>query len=189
MPPSVSVLLGAAVRAVGGTERPGQVQMAEAVDAAMRGGTHLLVQAGTGTGKSLAYLVPAVLHAQRDGAVVDPEAPARVVVATATIALQGQVIHRDLPRLADALAPLLARRPTFAMLKGRGNYLCLNKLGGGMPAEDSDASGALFTPARSTQPTSQLAKDVLRVREWAEQTDTGDRDDLVPGCPTGPGRR
>ena len=185
MAPTVQALLTAAVRAVGGSERPGQVQMAEAVDAAVRGRTHLLVQAGTGTGKSLAYLVPAVLHAQRDRAGGSPEPPARVVVATATIALQGQVIHRDLPRLADALAPLLARRPTFAMLKGRRNYVCLNKIEGGMPADDSDSSDTLFPPAPADRPEHsgrrQLSKEVARVREWAEQTGTGDRDELAPG--------
>jgi ATP-dependent DNA helicase DinG len=159
--------------------------MAKAVDAAVRGGTHLLVQAGTGTGKSLAYLVPAVLHAQRDRVGDGPETPTRVVVATATIALQGQVIHRDLPRLAEALAPLLARRPTFAMLKGRRNYVCLNKIEGGMPADDSDSSDALFPPEPSDRSESsgrsQLGRDVVRVREWAEKTRTGDRDELVPG--------
>ena len=94
-----------AVAGVGGSERPGQVQMAEAVAAAMREGEHLLVQAGTGTGKSLAYLVPALLHR---GVGTDR----RVVVATATIALQNQLVDRDLPRLDDAVEPLLGRRPT-----------------------------------------------------------------------------
>jgi len=182
MPPSVRALLDAGVRAVGGSERAGQVQMAEAVDAAVRGGNHLLVQAGTGTGKSLAYLVPALLHAQRSrsrGGDGQEEAPdrGRVVVATATIALQGQIIHRDLPRLATALTPLLPRRPTFAMLKGRRNYVCLNKLQGGLPDEDAAGTGTLFTP----EPSSQLGKDVVRLRQWAERTRTGDRDDLTPG--------
>ncbi|RJK96560.1 ATP-dependent DNA helicase [Vallicoccus soli] len=136
--------------------------MAEAVHGAMSSGEHLLVQAGTGTGKSLAYLVPALLHGDT------------VVVATATIALQGQIVDRDLPRLVDAVAPVLGRRPTFAMLKGRRNYVCRNKVAGGMPVDDEDA---LFAPAPSTP----LGRDVLRVREWAEQTRTGDRDELVPG--------
>src|SRR3990170_1107473 len=76
--PSLGALLAAAVTAVGGSERAGQVEMAEAVSAAMAAGQHLLVQAGTGTGKSLAYLIPALHHGQR------------VVVATATLALQSQ---------------------------------------------------------------------------------------------------
>jgi ATP-dependent DNA helicase DinG len=160
--PTVSQLLQAAVDGLGGAERPGQVAMAEAVATSMRTGTHLLVQAGTGTGKSLAYLVPALLHGDR------------VVVATATIALQGQIVDRDLPQLLDAVSPLLGRRPRFAMLKGRRNYVCRHKLAGGMPIEDADA---LIAPA----PTTPLGRDVLRLRSWAAQTDSGDRDELVPG--------
>src|SRR4051794_39295906 len=135
--------------------------MAEAVHAAMRRKEHLLVQAGTGTGKSLAYLVPALLHARP------------VVVATATLALQSQLIRRDLPRLADAAEPLLGRRPTFAILKGRGNYVCLNRLDGGGP----DEGDVLFDDAA----TSPMGREVVRARAWAEETETGDRDDLVPG--------
>ena len=74
------------------------------------------MQAGTGTGKSLAYLAPALTV---DGP---------VVVSTATLALQSQLVEHDLPRLADAVAPLLGRRPTFAVLKGRHHYLCLARL-------------------------------------------------------------
>jgi ATP-dependent DNA helicase DinG len=95
-------LLQAAVGAVGGVPRPGQQAMAAAVARAAATGEHLLVQAGTGTGKSLAYLVPALAHAVRH------DAP--VVVSTATLALQAQVVDRDLPRVADALTPLLGRR-------------------------------------------------------------------------------
>ncbi len=167
---SVRDLLAAAVAALGGVERPGQVQMAEAVEAAMRERRHLLVQAGTGTGKSLAYLVPALLHDDR------------VVVATATIALQQQVVDRDLPALVDAVEPLLGRRPTYAILKGRANYLCRNKVLGGMPDDDQDG---LFDPSPSTQ----LGRDVVRLREWTDETRTGDRDELDPGSPTAPGAR
>src|SRR5882757_5905488 len=101
--PSVRELLEAAVGDLGGVDRPGQLRMAEAVAEAMRTGEHLLVQAGTGTGKSLAYLVPALLNARP------------VVVSTATLGLQAQLIRRDLPRLVAAAAPLLRRRPTFAV--------------------------------------------------------------------------
>jgi ATP-dependent DNA helicase DinG len=160
--PSVRELLAAAVAGVGGTERPGQVQMAEAVATAMADGSHLLVQAGTGTGKSLAYLVPALLHGDT------------VVIATATIALQNQVLDRDLPALVDAVEPLLGRRPTYAILKGRSNYLCRHKVLGGMPDDDGDA---LFDPS----PTTALGRDVVRLRGWAEETETGDRDELDPG--------
>ncbi|MDQ3382650.1 MAG: DEAD/DEAH box helicase, partial [Actinomycetota bacterium] len=131
MPADLDALLHAAVEGVGGTERPGQARMAGAVRDAVEHEEHLLVQAGTGTGKSLAYLVPAIAHAFATGK------PA--VVATATLALQAQVVDRDLPRIADALAPLLGRRPTFALVKGRANYLCQHKLVGGFPAEEEDS--------------------------------------------------
>ena len=102
--------------------------MAEAVAQAFDTGEHLAVQAGTGTGKSLAYLVPAIARA------VETDCP--VVVSTATIALQRQLVERDLPRLADSLESSLPRRPTFAILKGRGNYLCLNKVHNGSDPAD-----------------------------------------------------
>lgn len=167
--PPVADLLGLAVEAVGGSHRPGQLQMAEAVAAAFAGGSHLAVQAGTGTGKSLAYLVPAIAHA-----VTHDET---VVVSTATIALQRQLVDRDLPRLADALAGALPRAPRFALLKGRRNYLCLNKIHSGADEAD-DAQEELFVPAG---PTSALGREVVRLTEWASETDTGDRDDLRPG--------
>ncbi|WP_371499575.1 ATP-dependent DNA helicase [Kitasatospora sp. NBC_00374] len=160
-------LLHAAVTSVGGVERPGQVRMAEAVSAAVDAGEHLLVQAGTGTGKSLAYLVPALAHGDR------------VVVATATLALQRQLVERDLPRTVDALHPVLRRRPLFAMLKGRSNYLCLHRAHEGTPADEGEG---LFDPVEALGgPTGKLGQDVLRLREWAGETDTGDRDDLTPG--------
>ncbi|WTW97771.1 ATP-dependent DNA helicase [Streptomycetaceae bacterium NBC_01309] len=154
-------LLAAAVHAVGGTERPGQIRMAEAVAGAVARREHLLVQAGTGTGKSLAYLVPALSGYRR------------VVIATATLALQRQLVERDLPRTVEALHPLLRRRPSFATLKGRSNYVCLHRLHDGPP----DEGEVLFDPS----PTSPTGRDILRVREWADDTETGDRDDLSPG--------
>ncbi|MFI6447467.1 ATP-dependent DNA helicase [Kitasatospora sp. NPDC050543] len=160
-------LLHAAVAAVGGVERPGQVRMAEAVADAVEHGEHLLVQAGTGTGKSLAYLVPALAHGDR------------VVVATATLALQRQLVERDLPRTVEALHPVLRRRPLFAMLKGRSNYLCLHRAHEGTPSEEGEG---LFDPVDALGgPTGKLGQDVLRLREWADESETGDRDDLSPG--------
>jgi ATP-dependent DNA helicase DinG len=97
-----------------------------------------------------------------------------VVVATATIALQRQLIDRDLPRLSDALAPLLARPPVFAILKGRRNYLCLYRLKSGAPEEPADM---LFEPSA----VSAVGQQVQRLAEWADRTTTGDRDELVPG--------
>ena len=161
----VARALAAAVEALGGEDRPGQLAMAEAVAATFGGAGHLLVQAGTGTGKSLAYLVPAVLHA------TTPER--RVIVATATLALQHQLVSRDLPRLADALEPVLGRRPTYAVLKGRHNYVCLERLNrGAHDREDSD-DDALFAA-----PTTALGKQAKALRAWVDETDTGDRDDL-----------
>ena len=122
-PPAAADLLAAAVAGIGGAERPGQVAMTEAVERSFAAGEHLAVQAGTGTGKSLAYLVPAARYAVTE--------QATVVVSTATIALQRQLIDRDLPRLAAALKPLLGREPVFAILKGRRNYLCRQRLSGG----------------------------------------------------------
>jgi ATP-dependent DNA helicase DinG len=164
--PPLPDLLAAAVAGIGGAERPGQVAMAEAVETSLRSGEHLAVQAGTGTGKSLAYLVPAVAHALASGSAV--------VVATATIALQRQLIDRDLPRLAATLKPLLGQEPEFAILKGRRNYLCLQRLKSGAPEDPRDV---LFDRGA----TSAVGQQVERVHEWAAQTTTGDRDELVPG--------
>ncbi len=165
-------LLAAAVGAVpGGASRPGQEQMAEAIERAVKEREHLLVQAGTGTGKSLAYLTPALLV---DGP---------VVVSTATLALQNQLVEHDLPRLAAAVEPVLGRRPTFAVLKGRHHYLCVAKL---EHADEEAPTDTLFddAPARTTQwlgEAGRLGKQILRVQEWAEKTTTGDRDELDPG--------
>nr|WP_305801110.1 ATP-dependent DNA helicase [Mycobacterium sp. PS03-16] len=148
--------------------------MARAVARAFDSGEHLAVQAGTGTGKSLAYLVPAIAHA------VAAEEP--VVVSTATIALQRQLVDRDLPRLADALTGVLPRRPEFALLKGRGNYLCLNKVHGGAGAPDGPddrPQEELFDAVAATA----LGRDVARLTAWASDTETGDRDELKPGVP------
>ncbi|EGE41327.1 ATP-dependent helicase [Streptomyces sp. SID4928] len=164
--PSLPELLHAAVTAVGGTERPGQVTMAEAVAEAVDDQSHLLVQAGTGTGKSLGYLVPALAHGER------------VVVATATLALQRQLVERDLPRTVESLHPLLRRRPQFAMLKGRSNYLCLHRLHEGVPQDEEEV---LFDQFEAAAPSSKLGQDLLRLRDWSDDTETGDRDDLTPG--------
>ncbi|KAA8737321.1 ATP-dependent DNA helicase [Corynebacterium tuscaniense] len=163
---STQELLAAAVEALGGAERPGQVAMAEAVTKALTNERHLAVQAGTGTGKSLAYLVPAIRHAQGTDTTV--------IVSTATLALQRQLVERDLPRLVEALDPLLSRTPTFAIQKGRSNYLCLNKL-----AVDPQQDEALI----DEEDVSWLGRHIKRVYEWADETETGDRDDLEPGVP------
>ncbi len=153
-------LLDAALAAVPRSqERSGQRDMAAAVDRALRHREHLLVQAGTGTGKSLAYLVPALASGRR------------VVVATATKALQAQLVDKDLPRLVAALAGPLGRTPTYALAKGRGNYACLQQVHGG-PGAVEEPEG-LFETAGSA-----LGAQVLALREWAGQTATGDRDEV-----------
>ena len=128
---------------------PGQIAMAEAVGDALTDHRHLVVQAGTGTGKSLAYLVPALLHDQR------------VVVATATLALQHQLVERDIPRLVEAVG---ATHPevdaSYAVLKGRSNYACLHRIREGVP----DEQGALIEV-----PEGSLGKKVLELRAWAEE--------------------
>lgn len=161
-------LLDAAVSALGGARRAGQVRMAEAVTTALEKERHLAVQAGTGTGKSLAYLVPAFRHAQETGHTV--------IVSTATLALQRQLVERDLPRLAEALEPHLEKKPTFAIMKGRSNYVCLNKVSRAAELEDEDA-------LLDEDSISHLGRHVQRVYEWAENTETGDREDLEPGVP------
>jgi ATP-dependent DNA helicase DinG len=147
---SVREVLAAAVEALGGQERAGQLMMAEAVGDAFSGHRHLVVQAGTGTGKSLAYLVPALLHDER------------VVVATATLALQHQLVERDIPRLVEAVSGTFPGVDTsFAVLKGRSNYACLHRVREGMPDDDQ---GTLVEV-----PQSSLGKKVLELRAWAEQ--------------------
>lgn len=140
--------------------------MVKAVQQAIDNEEHLAVQAGTGTGKSLAYLVPSIRHAM--------ESDSPVVVSTATIALQRQLVDRDLPRLAETLGKDLPHEPTFAILKGRRNYLCRYKVTAGWPEEEQDQ---LFDP-REVSVTGRM---VQRIQEWAEETTTGDRDELVPG--------
>lgn len=179
--PGVGALLDRAVAALGGTPRTGQRAMAEAVDHAVTRGEHLLVQAGTGTGKSLGYLVPAVRRAVL--------ADERVVVSTATLALQRQVMTRDLPLVAGAVAPALPRAPRIALLKGWHNYLCLHKVAGGYPDEEpalfdvlpTDRAGDHPAPSGAAGGAAELGRQVVRLREWADETVTGDRDDLDPG--------
>ncbi|GEP33958.1 ATP-dependent helicase [Nocardioides szechwanensis] len=141
-------VLATAVSALGGSERSGQVTMADAVAKAMTDKQHLLVQAGTGTGKSLAYLVPSLLHDER------------VVVATATLALQHQLVERDLPRLIEAVKDVPGVDTSYAVLKGRSNYACLHRCREGVP----DDQGALVE-----LPEGSMGKKILELRAWAEE--------------------
>lgn len=140
----------------GGETRPGQRTMAAAVERAIARGRHLVAQAGTGTGKSLAYLVPAI------------ESGRKVVVATATKALQDQLVGKDLPFLAAQL-----ERPfAFRALKGRSNYLCLQRAREALADADQLALDVGGAPA--------VADQVHRLVEWAAMsgTETGDRAEL-----------
>ena len=148
--------LDAAVTAIGGQPRSGQIEMAEAVANALTDRHHLLVQAGTGTGKSLAYLVPALVHGKK------------VLVATATLALQRQLVERDLPKIKAALDKELNRDISFAIYKGVGNYICLQKMNN---APNDPEAQAVFE-------VSTLEADAKRLRAWAQSANaTGDRDD------------
>ena len=148
--------LDVAVTAIGGKPRLGQIEMAEAVANALNDRHHLLVQAGTGTGKSLAYLVPALVHGKK------------VLVATATLALQRQLVERDLPKIKAALDKELKRDITFAIYKGVGNYICLQKLNNS--PDDPEAQALLEV--------STLETDAKRLRAWAQSKGaSGDRDD------------
>src|SRR6478752_3988612 len=124
-------------------DRPGQLEMAEAVEDALSGARPLFVEAGTGTGKTLAYLVPAILSGQR------------VVVSTATKALQDQIVERDLPLIADALE----LTPDVAVVKGLTNYLCLRRL------RETRSTAASLEPG--------LRRSLPIVEAWARETRSG----------------
>jgi ATP-dependent DNA helicase DinG len=152
----VRLALDAAVDAIGGSHRAGQMEMAEAVANALSDRHHLMVQAGTGTGKSLAYLVPALVHGKK------------VLVATATLALQRQLVERDLPKIVPALSKVLGREITYAIYKGVGNYVCLQK----MNSDGDDPDGAAVLDISS------LERDAQRLHAWARTPGvSGDRDD------------
>ncbi|MDJ0357381.1 ATP-dependent DNA helicase [Paenarthrobacter sp. PH39-S1] len=175
-------LLDAAVDAMGGQRRDGQHEMVRRVVSSINTGDHLLVQAGTGTGKSLAYLIPLIAHA------LESEKPS--LVSTATLALQAQIVGRDLPRLLESISAMLPRPVKVALVKGRSNYVCKHKLQGGFPSEEP-SEGQLFALGEDTSvihpvgassgSSSQLGREVVRLRDWAEDTETGDRDELTPG--------
>ncbi len=156
MSAKVRQALDAAITAIGGAPREGQIEMAEAVANALTDRHHLMVQAGTGTGKSLAYLVPPLVHGRK------------VLVATATLALQRQLVERDLPAVVPALEKVLGREITYSIYKGVGNYICLQK----MNSEEPDADGEIMLGISS------LEKDAKRLHEWARKPGvSGDRDD------------
>ncbi|MBD0373233.1 MAG: DEAD/DEAH box helicase, partial [Pyrinomonadaceae bacterium] len=133
--------------------RPGQIQMAEAVLRAFHEKRHLIVEAGTGTGKTLAYLVPAIAASVSRGQ--------RVIITTGTKNLQEQLMEKDIPFLQR----VLPRKFTAAYMKGRSNYACLQRI---KRAENSPVLDGL---------------DELdyfdEVRQWARESEAGDRAELV----------
>lgn len=140
--------------------RAGQVAMARLCHDVLASGGGCMVDAPCGTGKSVAYLAPAILRAVKRGE--------RVVVATANIALQEQLVGKDLPALQSTLAPLVGDREwTFALLKGRSNYLCKHLV-------ENPHERAEFEALLSREDLGQLAE----VDRWAGQTRTGDRTEL-----------
>jgi ATP-dependent DNA helicase DinG len=163
----------------GGEHRPEQLEMCRAVAEALVTGTHLVVQAGTGTGKSLAYLVPAALSGKK------------VVVATATKALQDQLAHKDLPLVESGLG--LPVPLDFAVLKGRSNYVCRQRVAevgsGGIQAElgeqtgrADEAEGPVGSAGSDRSPAERapqgLVEEVRRLVAWSQTSRTGDRADL-----------
>ncbi len=138
--------------------RPQQQEMAVAVARALQNRGHLAVEAGTGVGKSLAYLIPAILFAVGQ--------KKKAVVSTHTINLQEQLTEKDLPMLADVLGALAVPvKFSFSMLKGRANYLCTRRLQKAM-----QQSGNLFT--------SSEAEELQRVYEWSKKTRDGSLSDF-----------
>jgi len=138
--------------------RPQQQEMAVAVARALQNGEHLAVEAGTGVGKSLAYLIPAILFAVAR--------KKKAVVSTHTINLQEQLTEKDLPMLAAVLGSLPEPlKFNFTMLKGRANYLCTRRLHKAM-----QQSGNLFT--------SSEAEELQRIAEWAKETTDGSLSDF-----------
>ena len=140
-------------------QRPQQVEMAQAVTRALNDGHHLMVEAGTGVGKSVAYLLPAMLFALENGS--------RVVVSTNTINLQQQLVFKDLPALIAAVRGDDEQGPLdglkYAHLKGRGNYLCFRRWA---------------TQAQSPSMSAADARMVAKTMVWLQDTATGDREEL-----------
>jgi predicted DnaQ family exonuclease/DinG family helicase len=136
--------------------RPGQVEMAMAVTDAFNRDSMLLVEAGTGTGKSMAYLLPAALHALNRGE--------RVVVSTDTRALQEQLYHKDVPDVQQAVERLgISQEVRAALLKGRSNYLCLRRWFAHDRREPADGADAAMR---------------AKVTIWLDGTDSGDQGEL-----------
>src|SRR5262249_30893382 len=143
-----------AQRMAGYEARPQQLEMAHAVARAIEAQTHLMVEAGTGVGKSFAYLVPAILAAVEQGK--------KVVVSTHTISLQEQLLQKDIPFLRS----VLQRDFSAALFKGRANYVSLRRL------------DAAVARAGATFPEPKELDQLAELRLWSRNTQDGSRSDL-----------
>ena len=142
-------------------ERDEQIEMSVAIAETINKGGRLMVEAGTGVGKSLAYLLPAALHATKNGL--------RVLVSTNTINLQEQLVNKDLPRVKEALAaidPDAAYEFRYSSLKGRANYLCFKRWN---------------VAGRSSDLDEARARMIAKTTGWVAETETGDRAELNIG--------
>ncbi|MEO2022287.1 MAG: DEAD/DEAH box helicase, partial [Pirellulaceae bacterium] len=137
--------------------RPQQLKMAEAVQAAISERSHLMVEAGTGVGKSFAYLIPAILSTAEDNDLRKP-----IIISTNTISLQEQLFSRDLPFL-NAVLPI---EFSAVLAKGRSNYIGLRRMHAAL-----NRSGTLLNDQTDLD-------DLRRLAEWSEQTGDGSRSDL-----------
>lgn len=184
MPSRTAAILDAAVAAIGGAPREGQQRMAAEVERVFAAGGHLLVQAGTGTGKSLGYLAPALDHLAAHPA-------DRIVIATATLALQAQLAKADIPAAVAAAEGVLGRRVAHAVLKGRVNYACLHKVRQGLAPDQAALLGAEEVAdalrAQAADAASVLGAEVVALRAWAEEQSVegglADRDDAPTHTP------
>ncbi len=143
--------------------RPQQLSMAEAVAEAIAKKRHLIVEAGTGVGKSFAYLVPALAAIARSGEEAESAKPKRVVVSTQTIGLQEQLLRKDLPLLRSALPWEFSA----VLVKGRGNYVSLRRLKNAV-----ERAGSLFRGEKEMEQLTAL-------KEWAHHTEDGSLADLA----------
>ncbi|MEO5952323.1 MAG: exonuclease domain-containing protein, partial [Chloroflexia bacterium] len=154
--------------------RPQQIEMAQAVAKALNKGHHLIVEAGTGTGKSIGYLLPAILYSMRTGE--------RVVISTNTINLQDQLFHKDIPVLekllenytpGEEIKPETGKKKRAqlpdspfdsALLKGKSNYICLRRW---------------YSFRRGSPSTIEQLRVMVKLLIWLPQTETGDRNELL----------
>jgi ATP-dependent DNA helicase DinG len=140
-------------------ERQGQNDMAMAVAVAVNTKRHLIVQAGTGTGKTLGYLVPLIASGKR------------IVVSTYTKALQDQLAAHDLPQVVPVLERELGRSITWSVLKGRNNYLCRQRI--------AELQAPKQAKLDLEDVSASIKEEVHRLIEWSSETDSGDQGDLT----------